>query len=66
MIGENTGLMTTAEVCDYLRISRTTLWRMTKAGTFPRPLKLNGATGRYRREWVVEWVRQQEDNRPKG
>lgn len=53
-------LLTGAEVCEVLRISRTSLWRMTKRGDFPRPMKINGHIGRYRPEWVADFLRRME------
>ena len=38
MENETPELLTPAEVCHRLRVSRTSLWRMTKAHTFPTPI----------------------------
>lgn len=31
----------TQEVCDYLSLSKTTLWRLISSGDFPKPTKIN-------------------------
>ena len=41
-------------------LSRTTLWRRVREGTFPRPLRLGGERSRavgWRRGEVEEWIR---------
>ena len=63
--GEHEVLMTGAEVCEHLRITRTTLWRWTRDGKFPPPVKLNGSVGRYRRQWLIDWEAEQEKRRGK-
>ena len=39
-------LLTIEEVCEMLRVDRTTLWRRRKRGQFPQPVKINGYTAR--------------------
>lgn len=41
--------MTTEEVCQYLQIAPTTLWRLVKNGRLPRGAKL-GTLNRWKRE----------------
>lgn len=31
----------TQEVCEYLSLSKTTLWRLISNGDFPKPIKIN-------------------------
>lgn len=31
----------TQEVCEYLSLSKTTLWRLISSGNFPKPTKIN-------------------------
>lgn len=31
----------TQEVCEYLSLSKSTLWRLIHNGTFPKPTKIN-------------------------
>lgn len=48
-------LMSTAQVASALNTSRTTVWRMTKTGKLPAPVKL-GASTRYRRSDIEKFV----------
>ena len=41
-------------------LSRVTLWRMGKAGTFPRPVRLGARATGYRLSQILEWI----DSRP--
>ena len=43
-----TKLLTTEDVTDALGVSRTTVWRLVKAGTLPRPIKLGPQCNRWR------------------
>lgn len=54
----NTLLLTVADLCALLQISRTTLFRMEKAGKVPGRLSLGGQV-RYHRETVETWLRSQ-------
>jgi prophage regulatory protein len=40
-------ILRTRQVLDKLRVSRTTLWRLTQGGDFPKPIELSpgGAVG---------------------
>ena len=49
-------LLTVREVCELLRISRTSIHRMVKAGTFPPPVHV-GRSPRWRRDVVEDWSR---------
>jgi len=33
------------EVCDRLGVSRTTVWRMSRQGKLPRPIKIGSSSG---------------------
>lgn len=48
-------LLTVAEVCIYLRKSRSTVYRLTRAGTLPA--RKVGGTWRYSRRSLDEWLR---------
>ena len=48
-------LLSDREAAEMLRIGRATFWRLVKAGTLPKPVKLGGAT-RWRRDEVVAAV----------
>lgn len=39
-----------------LGVSRTTLWRMTKAGEFPNPIKITANLTRWHRAEVDQWI----------
>lgn len=52
----NTLLLTVADLCALLQVSRTTLFRMEKAGEVPGRLTLGGKV-RYHRETVETWLR---------
>ncbi len=46
-------------VLDLTGVSRVTIWRYVKAGTFPQPLRLGGPKGRavgWRRSDVIAWI----------
>ena len=43
-----TKLLRTKDVQDTLGVSRTTLWRLVKAGTLPAPIKLGPQCNRWR------------------
>lgn len=49
-------LLSVAEMCVLLRISRATLVRMDKAGKIPGRLKVGGSV-RFHRETVESWIR---------
>ena len=49
--------LTDIEVSNRYGISRPTVWRWAKAGTFPKPKKLNGSA-----RWKLEEIQQWEDN----
>jgi excisionase family DNA binding protein len=46
-------VMTLREVCEYLRVHPSTIYRMLKRGTFPA-MKL-GSDYRFRRDLIDEW-----------
>lgn len=54
----STLLLTVADLCALLQVSRTTLFRMEKAGEVPGRLSLGGQV-RYHRETVETWLRSQ-------
>ena len=41
-----------------LRISRTTIWRLVKAGTFPPPLRITSKAIAWRRSDIEAWQEQ--------
>jgi prophage regulatory protein len=51
-----------ADICNLLRISRPTLWRLRRAGQFPAPVSLSKRSIGWRRADVEAWV----GSRPHG
>lgn len=49
-------LLTTQEVTELLKISQVTLYRLAKAGNFPRPVRVARAV-RYRACDVHDWIK---------
>ncbi len=49
-------LLTVADVCALLNISRSTLFRLEQSGGLPGRVKLGGQV-RYHRETIEEWLR---------
>ena len=45
------------DACKLLGLSRTTIWRMTRDGSFPRPIKLGLNAVGWRVADVQEWVK---------
>jgi prophage regulatory protein len=44
------------QVLEMIGVSRTTLWRMVRAGTFPRPVRITERNRGYVRETVEAWM----------
>lgn len=55
-MNSNISVIKTNELLKHLSISRTTLWRMQKAGTFPAPVKANGRAFGWRLKDVESWL----------
>ncbi|WP_058954275.1 MULTISPECIES: helix-turn-helix transcriptional regulator [Kocuria] len=62
---ETTGkdMMTTHEVCELLRVDRTTLWRWRRAGVGPVPVEVGPRALRYRRAEVEAYLREHQGSR---
>ena len=55
LVREHSGaalLLNDATAADWLGISRATFWRRVKDGTFPKPIRIGGAT-RWRRDELL-------------
>ena len=44
------------DVLDKVGVSRTTIWRQVKAGTFPSPIRLSARSVGWRENEVDEWL----------
>lgn len=56
-----TGIASPPETCREVGLSRTTLWRMVKAGTFPKPVKLSPRRIGWRRADLHAWVESRQE-----
>ncbi|MCU4184011.1 helix-turn-helix domain-containing protein [Acidiferrimicrobium sp. IK] len=54
-------LLTTAETCNQLRVSRMTLWRLTQAGHVT-PIRISARANRYRQTEIDAYLEQQPDD----
>jgi prophage regulatory protein len=52
------------QVLEMIGVSRTTLWRMVQAGTFPRPVRITERNRGYKLETVEEWMTARTDGTP--
>jgi prophage regulatory protein len=59
---ETKRLLRTTEVASRTGLSRTTLWRMEREGTFPKRLRLGSNSIGWVEAEVGEWI----DSRPRG
>lgn len=50
------GLMTTREIIALVRLSRTTIYRMTRQGRFPPPCSVGNGKIRWREDDVRAWM----------
>ena len=50
------GLMTQVDMMEFMRISRSTLYRMSQRDDFPRPVIVGGMK-RWRRDELESWLR---------
>lgn len=49
-------LMTTKETARLVNCGERTLWRWSRSGIAPAPIKINGTVVRYRRAVMMEWI----------
>ena len=49
-------LLTTAEAAELLSIGERTLWRWSRSGIAPAPVKIGGSAVRYRRDEYLTWI----------
>ncbi len=55
-IDTNNKLMTKADMCEYLSISDSTLFRLRRDGMFPEPLLLGARTIRWKRKDIDDYL----------
>ena len=53
-------LLTVGQVCRLASVTRSTLYRLMSAGTFPRPLYVTSKTPRWRRATIRRWLDERE------
>lgn len=51
-------LLTAREAAALCAIGERTLWRWSRSGVSPAPVKIGGAAVRYRREELLEWIQE--------
>jgi len=54
------GLMRQRDMMEFMKVSRSTLWRIMRHEDFPRPVVLLGLK-RWRREEIERWLRSRQD-----
>lgn len=54
------GLMRQRDMMEFMKISRSTLWRIMRHEDFPKPVVLMGLK-RWRREEIETWLRSRQD-----
>lgn len=52
------------QVADMLGVSRTTLWRMVRAGAFPHPVRITAGSCGFLLETVETWMRARAEASP--
>ena len=53
-------LLRIRDVCEKTALSRTTVWRLERAGQFPSRLKVGHSAVRWREDEILAWI----DSRP--
>ncbi|WP_075202578.1 AlpA family phage regulatory protein [Vibrio mexicanus] len=48
--------LTINDIVDTFCISRTTLWRLRRSDTFPRPAMISARSPRWSKEDILKWV----------
>lgn len=55
------GLMRQRDMMEFMKVSRSTLWRIMRHEDFPKPVVLMGLK-RWRREEIETWLRSRQDD----
>ena len=53
---EDTYLLTDKQVCQITGLSRPFVWKHTKLGKFPQPVRLSSRCTRWRRSDIMDWL----------
>lgn len=56
-------LLKISEVCDFVGLSRATIYRRVDSGDFPRPVQLSARRIAWLTREVTEWFREREEAR---
>lgn len=59
-------LFTDLEVCEKLSIGRSTLWKMARMGTFPKPIRVRLNICRWHRHDIDQWLEDAVEARNNG
>lgn len=57
-------LVSPKQACAMTSLSRTTIWRMTEEGLFPKPIQLTSRRYAYKRSDIAKWVLDRQNNGP--
>lgn len=49
-------LLTTKEAAALCNVGERTLWRWSRSGVAPKPVKIGGSAVRYRRDEYLDWI----------
>ena len=52
--------MRAKEAAAYIGVSRSTLWRLVRAGEIPRPIEIGPQTKVFRAEWLAAFIDRKE------
>ncbi len=52
----NSKLLTQKQVVDLVGLSRTTIWRLERAGQFPRRLQVSTKAVRWNQAEILDWI----------
>lgn len=56
-MAKKNGLMTLCELCEYLKISRSTLWRLRQKKDFPKMIELSERKKLFKRKEIERYLR---------
>ncbi len=58
-------IVTTSELLDVIPLDRSTIWRMARAGVFPKPIQLTESRIGWRWSAVKRWLDEREAHPPR-